>query len=384
MYTCPNCQTDLKRVRSKFGLFWICPSCKGRAITIEVIRKVISRSIVNKLWQRTITGEFLQKRNCPSCTLPMSEIPLAANEHTTYLDVCPKCHIIWFDDSEYQQLPKIPVEKNSEKEMSLKARQALAIAEVQMMGERRQENMPLEDIDDLPLMLPAMFGLPIKDYDEGLESYPVATWILAGIITVIGIIGIMSHWKMINFIDYKDMVKFWGLIPAECSRCHGLTSVTSFFLNSNYLIFAGNLYFLLIFGENVEDVLGKWRYLLLIFCAALIGAVLHVISNKYSTIPYVGANAGITGIIAYYALRFPKSQVRFLFRFGGHIHWFTQPAIMAFLGWVVLQFILAYKQIHGLNDAKAISSIANVGGAAVGLIFWILTRSKISETNQTS
>lgn len=384
MFTCPNCQTDLKRVRSKFGIFWVCPSCKGRAVTLEVIRKVIPRAVVNKLWQRTLNGEFLQKRNCPSCDLPMNEVPLATAEHTTYLDVCTKCHIIWFDDTEYQRLPKIPAEKTAEKKMSLKARQALAIAEVQMMNERqRMEDESLSDIEDLPLMLPAMFGLPIKDFDEGLESYPVITWSLAGIIAIIGLFAIFGHFKLYNFMNFERMAQIWGLIPAEYHRLGGLTLFTSFFLNSSILLLGANLYFLLVFGENVEDVLGKFRYLLLIFSAALTGTVLHVILNKYSVIPYVGANAGITGIISYYAFRFPKSEVRFLFRFGGHIQSFRQPAIRAFLGWVFIQFMLAYKQMHGIIDVKGVSSLANIGGAAVGFIFWLMTRPKTSE-NQTS
>jgi membrane associated rhomboid family serine protease len=73
----------------------------------------------------------------------------------------------------------------------------------------------------------------------------------------------------------------------------------------------GNLYFFIILGDNVEDFLGKSRYLLLIVLAAIIGDFFHIIADPVSQIPCIGASGGISGIIAFYALRFLGNKMGF-------------------------------------------------------------------------
>ena len=78
----------------------------------------------------------------------MSEIPLSNNEHTVYLDVCPKCHIIWFDNNEYQQLPKIPVEAGFEDKLTPQQREKLAVAEIEFYKEKQEFEDELEKTSD--------------------------------------------------------------------------------------------------------------------------------------------------------------------------------------------------------------------------------------------
>jgi hypothetical protein len=75
---------------------------------------------------------------------------------------------------------------------------------------------------------------------------------------------------------------------------------------------AGNLYFLLVFGSNVEDCLGKWRFFALILLATLAGDVLHVLAQPSSIVSCIGASGGISGLIAYYVLKFPHARLDFL------------------------------------------------------------------------
>jgi membrane associated rhomboid family serine protease len=309
----------------------------------------------------------------------MSEVALANGNKSTYIDICPSCHIVWFDTDEYDELPKMVVEQKTKEEMSPKAKEAFAIAQVKIMSEKQKDVGPsLMDPDDWPQAIPAMFGLPVEADDEGLENKPVITWILALIIAAVGIAELLGHFGLVSYFpDYKDMIKNWGLIPADFSRYYGLTFVTSVFLHGNVFYFLLNLYFLMVFGEHVEDVLGRWRYLLLIVCAAMAGAGLHIVINSTSQTPYIGAIAAIAGVITYYALRFPRAEIGFLYRFGRHLSWSQQPALTVFLSWIVIMFFIAYRQVNdGLENANGISALAILGGAAAGFAFWLVTLRK--------
>ncbi|MHC4677439.1 MAG: rhomboid family intramembrane serine protease, partial [Planctomycetota bacterium] len=117
------------------------------------------------------------------------------------------------------------------------------------------------------------------------------------------------------------MVTNWGLVPAELGRRFGLTFVTSFFLHGGLVHLFGNLYYLVVFGDNSEDVLGRGRYLLLIAAATIVGDIAHIVSDPGSTTPCIGASGGISGVLAYYCLRFPKASVGIVVFF----HWVRLP-----------------------------------------------------------
>jgi len=138
----------------------------------------------------------------------------------------------------------------------------------------------------------------------------------------------------------------------------------------------GNLYFLVVFGDNTEDVLGKGRYLLLIAVATIAGDVAHILSDPGSTIPCVGASGGISGILAYYCLRFPNARVGIIFWY----RWFRIPVGVMFAVWVALQIITAMRQSAGISN---VAGFAHLGGAAVGVLFWWFTRKPFSGTGES-
>ncbi|MEN6386818.1 MAG: rhomboid family intramembrane serine protease [Phycisphaerales bacterium] len=381
MFTCPHCQSELQSNKSRFGLFWTCPSCKGRALTLELVRKIVSPVIANKLWQRTITGGYPEKRKCPSCSNPMTEVPIITDKKTVYLDACKKCHFIWFDNSEFRLLPKKPQEiKQPENEISIKAKQALAIAQVQLMNEQQRE---LADCEDPSFILALLFNLPIDASDEETENTPILTWILSFVMAAIGLFCLFTYFDVSNnLIKYKEIIDNWGLIPAQFTRHFGLTLLTSFFLNSNIYIGALSIYLLLVFGEHVEDVLGKWRFSFLTFCSIFAGSVFFVMCNHSSTLPFVGSSAGVTGIIAYYAFKFPFNEVKFLYGMRGYYRWASQPAIYVFVGWLGVQLFIFWKQLHGWDIMEPFSGIANIAGAVTGFLFCLFDRLKELKTNK--
>jgi membrane associated rhomboid family serine protease len=299
----------------------------------------------------------------------MTEIPIANSDKTTCLDVCTTCHLVWFDTNEYQEMPKKTFEQKKEN-LSPKAREAIALSNLELYKIKKDaEDMQIseEGPDNIWELLLAYFGFPVE-YDEvGLSQKPIVTWILSALIALISVAA---------FFDLEKIVNNWGMIPEQFGRHFGLTFISSFFLHGGLLHLVGNLYFLLIFGDNVEDFLGKYKYLLLIFLAAIIGAALHIISDVHSTIPCIGASGGISGVLAYYALRFPQNRIGLLIGFGWYkFGWLRLPVIIMFLFWMMIQILGSYVQMSGFGS---VSALAHLGGVAVGFVFWLVTRPRVS------
>jgi len=292
----------------------------------------------------------------------MSEVSMGIASETLKLDVCRRCEFVWFDVTEYESIPPPPPKPKDpwhveEKELPQAAREALAIYKVQQIAEQEREEHPEPDANWKTV--PALLGLPVEMDSDQLTRIPWATFLLTAIIAV------LSIWA---FFDLKNIVEQFGLIPDEAWRYAGLTFVTSFFLHAGIVHLVSNLYFLIIFGIHVENYLGWKRWLLLVVLAATAGNLLHVMADPHGEIPCIGASGGISGLIAFYALKFPHARLGILLRYYYvYFKWIQFPAWVAFILWMLLQFWGAYKQIAGFSN---VSALAHLGGTAVGFLLW--------------
>ena len=107
------------------GVFWACTQCGGRALSVELLRVTFTNESINPLWLRTIRGQGRTGRDCAGCRHPMIEVPLAEDPEAPAVDVCRRCHFVWFDASEISGLKprEIPEQEPS---LSLEAREARA------------------------------------------------------------------------------------------------------------------------------------------------------------------------------------------------------------------------------------------------------------------
>jgi len=204
----------------------------------------------------------------------------------------------------------------------------------------------------------ALCGVPVEFNDTPLQRAPLVTWSLAAIIAIVSLAALTN---------LQAAVEDWGLIPAAFGRHLGLTFLTSFFLHGGYSHLIGNLYSLIVFGDNAEDVLGKRRFLLLVALAAAAGDIAQILADPHATIPSVGASGGISGILAYYCLRFPSASVGIVWWF----RWIRPPVVIMFAQWVLWQ---AFEAFYIPAEVTGVASFAHLGGAAVGVLFWWWTR----------
>jgi len=365
MFTCPNCKSVLVRKQGATGVYWSCDRCGGRAVGIGLLRKTIGKDVVAEAWSHALNDPVSSGRRCPICCRDMVEVKLEIEGKPHVLDLCQRCEFMWFNPTEYESIPTPPPKPHvlgdiDEKLMPQAVREAIAIEKVRQIA--RQARLEDEQLDSGWKAVPAVFGLPVEMESSPMSNTPWATYLLSALIVAV------SVWA---FSDLKPAVDKFGLIPAQAWRYDGLTFLTSFFLHVGWIHLVGNLYFFLIFGRPVENFLGWRRFLAAVLLSALAGDFLHILLDPHTTIPCIGASGGISGIIAFYALKFPHARLGILFRYYFYFRWIQFSAWMALVLWVLLQVWGAYQQLAGYSN---ISALAHLGGLAVGFVLWLAWR----------
>ena len=156
--------------------------------------------------------------------------------------------------------------------------------------------------------------------------------------------------------DVQEFVNEYGLIPAAFSF---VTVITSMFLHGGFLHFGGNMLYLWIFGDNVEDRMGHGRFLVFYLLCGAAAALTQTVADPSSIVPMVGASGAIAGVMGAYFVLYPRSRILTLVPIFFFIQLIEVPAIF-FLGlWFLMQFI------------SGVGSIATASGEpAGGIAFW--------------
>lgn len=356
---CPRCQAPLRRVRvAHGGIGYACPSCQGKALSWAVVRNHVPHEFAVRLWQEARRQSPRRGAACPICRRTMALIGGEDGGPAVTLDVCPTCYVMWLDRAEWEALPARPSSSEPEKELSPQAREALALAKLKQMKRREELQGEEEPVEPWQWIL-GLFGLPVELEGPTLATVPWVTW---------GIVFCCVLVYLYSFRNIEVLADVLGFIPGEALRFGGITLITSFFLHGGFWHLLGNMYFLLVFGDNVEDHLGRWFYIGLIVVSHLVGSIFHFLGDPRSDIPCIGASAGISGVIVFYGLQFPRAKLGLLLRFWFVFKWLRFSALWGLLAWVLLQVWMAYEQLAGITN---VSALAHLGGATVGLIAWL-------------
>jgi membrane associated rhomboid family serine protease len=142
------------------------------------------------------------------------------------------------------------------------------------------------------------------------------------------------------------------------------TLLTSMFLHGSWMHLIGNMLYLWIVGDNVEEVLGSVRYLIVYLACGLAGSLAQIAVDPESVTPTLGASGAIAGIMGAYVVWFPHNQIRvLLFRFITVL-----PAAIVIGGWIVLQIWLGANSLGGGSEQGGVAYLAHVGGAVTGIV----------------
>ncbi len=216
--------------------------------------------------------------------------------------------------------------------------------------------------------------IPLKD-ENPTRNKPIATFILIVINCLVYFYSITLQGNGFQIFIYQ-----FGLIPTEIFHLSELTPnypspvllspFTSMFLHGGFMHLAGNMLYLWIFGNNIEDHLGPFKFILFYFVSGLAAAFLFVIFSPSSEIPMVGASGAIAGVLGGYLFLFPRARVltlMFLFYF---IRMIYLPAKVVLGFWFVYQIIMS---VFSAGDGGGgVAWLAHVGGFAFGYLWFRL------------
>ena len=207
--------------------------------------------------------------------------------------------------------------------------------------------------------------IPLRDYNPTRRR----SLLTFGLIAInVAVYLLLSQNPVMN----QAAIQRYALIPADISAGRHLdTLITSMFLHASLLHVGGNMLFLWIFGNNVEDQLGEIKYLLLYFASGIAGSLLQVYINPTSPIPNLGASGAISGVLAAYVLYFPGARV---LTYIAPIFLVTIRAFVFIGYWIALQAFQAFLNIGVTGGGVAF--FAHLGGFLMGFVLAFLLRPK--------
>jgi membrane associated rhomboid family serine protease len=150
------------------------------------------------------------------------------------------------------------------------------------------------------------------------------------------------------------------------------TVFTSMFMHGGWFHIIGNMWFLLIFGNNVEDAMGHGRFVVFYLLCGLAAAVVQIATNPSSAVPMVGASGAIGGVMGAYVLLYPRVHVHLLVFLGFFVTTIAVPAFFMLGYWFLVQFISGVGSLGG--DGGGVAFWAHVGGFTTGAILVLLFR----------
>jgi membrane associated rhomboid family serine protease len=220
--------------------------------------------------------------------------------------------------------------------------------------------------------------IPLKD-DNPTRTFPIINYLLIAANVIV-----FFYQATLPVRAEKAFVMAYAMVPARIpAALAGHTSMqlaleplfTSMFLHGGLLHLLGNMLFLYVFGDNVEDVFGHIGYLIFYLFCGIGSGVAHVIFNLHSTLPAVGASGAISGVMGAYAVFFPRAKVLMLF----FIFLIPIPAIIVLGYWFVLQFLAGIGQF-GTAATGGVAVWAHIGGFLIGLVIALLLKPAVRRT----
>jgi len=165
-----------------------------------------------------------------------------------------------------------------------------------------------------------------------------------------------------------------GLCPTDDFPAPFLTIFTSMFLHGGLFHIVGNMLYLWIFGDNVEDTLGHARFLVFYLLSGVGAAAAQVLMSPDSRIPMVGASGAISGVLGAYLFLFPHASVLTLITFGFFIRFVQIPAVIVLGFWIVVQVLNGLISTGAAGREGGVAWFAHIGGFVTGVLLLFLLR----------
>jgi membrane associated rhomboid family serine protease len=209
--------------------------------------------------------------------------------------------------------------------------------------------------------------IPLSDDNSLRRSIPIVTYVLI-------LLNVLFFF--LEMAGGEAFVKEWAFIPSRFLAnpiANIPTLFTSMFMHAGIAHIAGNMLYLWIFGDNVEDVFGKFQFAAFYLICGIAATFAQLMASGSSDVPNVGASGAIAGVLGAYIFMWPQGKVNVLF--GRSM---TQMSALIVIGfWFLMQFVSGMGSLYSTNDEGGVAYFAHIGGFIAGLaIAFIATQFK--------
>jgi membrane associated rhomboid family serine protease len=215
-------------------------------------------------------------------------------------------------------------------------------------------------------MFPIRDNLPTRRF-----AWVTAVLITANVLTFVAELLWMAEGTL------EQAINSMGVVPYEVTHTFSfpvaVSFVTAMFLHGGVMHIAGNMLYLWIFGNNVEDVLGRLRFLLFYLLCGFAASGAQVLMQPNAKVPTIGASGAIAGVLGAYILMFPRARVDTVLLLWRFIRIVQLPAIVVLGFWFVLQLFSGLLSL-GLPASGGVAWFAHIGGFVAGIALGPLLR----------
>lgn len=206
--------------------------------------------------------------------------------------------------------------------------------------------------------------MPLGDDNTGRRAAPIVTYGLIALNVIVFLLEVSGG---------EAFIQHWSFIPARFLANPGvefITIFTSMFMHAGTLHLGGNMLYLWIFGDNVEDNFGAAKYLIFYLLSGIGATFLQLFFSMDSTIPNLGASGAIAGLLGAYLLMFPRQRINVMM--GRMVT--TSNALIVIGFWFVLQLFSGVGSVMAASDAGGVAYMAHVGGFIAGALLSFIFR----------
>ena len=226
--------------------------------------------------------------------------------------------------------------------------------------------------------------IPLKD-DNPTSNKPIATYLIIVLCVAVFLLQLGSQSYKTGHLFYS-----YGLIPSVLMGHDKLpmdfyaipayaTIISSMFMHGGFMHLIGNMLYLWIFADNIEDDLGSAKFIIFYFLAGIGAAMTQVLMDRYSQIPMVGASGAIGGVLGAYLINYPKAKVLVLIPFGFFSQLIKIKALYVLGFWFILQFINS-NMVN--SQGGGVAYAAHIGGFVSGIILILIFNKKKIKKNK--
>ena len=201
--------------------------------------------------------------------------------------------------------------------------------------------------------------IPLRDASREPKRYPVVT-------TSLIVLNLLVF--LLELAGGEPFVKQWSVIPADIAAGrHWITILTAMFMHAGWMHIIGNMVFLWAFGPEIEEAMGRFRYLIFYLLSGLAASLAQVAVVPSSIVPNLGASGAIARVMGAFLITYPRDQIRTLVLFG----WFARitliPAALLIGLWFVIQLFSEVGAVASVQSG-GVAYMAHVGGFIFGAV----------------